>query len=177
MTKSTEGRGLPSEGIVETQYFTFGQSPNEMELECGEKLGPITLAYETYGQLNSQRNNAILICHALSGDAHVAGYHAGDKKPGWWDDMVGPGKGFDTQQYFIICANVLGGCKGSTGPSSINPETGKAYGLDFPLITIGDMVNAQWALVKSFGIEKLLAVAGGVYGRYADIGMVCQPSR
>jgi len=106
---------------VETQYYTFAHPPNELVLESGEKLGPITLAYETYGELNKDRTNAILILHALSGDAHVAGYHKGDRKPGWWDNMVGPGKAFDTNKYFVICSNVIGGCKGSTGPSSINP--------------------------------------------------------
>ena len=117
-------------GIVETQYFTFGQHPLELTLENGEKLGPITLAYETYGKLNAAKSNAILILHALTGDAHAAGFHDGEKSPGWWDSMVGPGKAFDTERYFIICSNILGGCKGSTGPSSLNPVTGKPYGLD-----------------------------------------------
>ncbi len=137
---------------------------DEMMLESGECLGPVQLAYETYGELNRAKTNAVLICHALSGDAHVAGYHKGERKPGWWDDMVGPGKAFDTEKYFIICSNVLGGCKGSTGPSSINPKTGFPYGLHFPLITIGDMVHAQRLLVEQFGIAKLLAVAGGSMG-------------
>jgi homoserine O-acetyltransferase len=149
---------------VETQYYTFAHPPNELVLESGEKLGPITLAYETYGELNKDRTNAILILHALSGDAHVAGYHKGDRKPGWWDNMVGPGKAFDTNKYFVICSNVIGGCKGSTGPSSINPATGKPYGLDFPVITIRDMVNAQRYLIDYLGIEKLLCVAGGSMG-------------
>ncbi len=149
---------------VETQYYTFAHPPNELILESGEKLGPITLAYETYGELNKDKTNAILILHALSGDAHVAGYHKGDRKPGWWDNMVGPGKAFDTNKYFVICSNVIGGCKGSTGPSSINPATGKPYGLDFPVITIKDMVNAQRYLIDYLGIEKLLCVAGGSIG-------------
>ena len=110
---------------METQYFEFAHSPDELILENGDKLGPITVAYETYGKLNAQRSNAILILHALSGDAHAAGFHKGDEKPGWWDEMIGPGKGFDTDKYFVICSNVLGGCKGTTGPSSINPKTGK----------------------------------------------------
>ena len=109
-------------------------------LESGEKLGPITLAYETYGVLNAQKSNAILVLHALSGDAHAAGDN------GWWDSLIGPGKGLDTNKYFVICSNVIGGCRGSTGPSSTNPKTGKPYGTDFPLITIGDMVNAQTSL-------------------------------
>jgi len=154
-----------SVGIVETQYYTFAEPPHEMELDSGRKLGPITLAYETYGELNEERTNAVLIVHALSGDAHVAGYHSPeDRKPGWWDDMVGPGKGFDTSRYFVICPNILGGCQGSTGPSSVNPATGKAYGLDFPIITVGDMVRAQKRLVEHLGIEKLLTVAGGSMG-------------
>ena len=154
-----------SVGIVETQYFTFAEPPHELVLESGKKLGPITLAYETYGELDADRSNAVLICHALSGDAHVAGFHsADDRKPGWWDDMVGPGKGFDTNQYFVICSNVIGGCMGSTGPSSVNPATGKPYGRDFPLITIGDMVCAQRELLRHLGIERLLSVAGGSMG-------------
>jgi homoserine O-acetyltransferase len=151
-------------GIVETQYYTFANSPSEMELESGEKFGPITLAYETYGKLNQERSNAILILHALTGDAHAAGFHPGDKDPGWWDNMIGPGKAFDTEHYFIICSNVLGGCKGSTGPASINPITGRPYGLQFPVITIKDMVNAQRHLIDYLGITKLLAVVGGSMG-------------
>ena len=146
--------------IVQTKYFTF----DELILENGEKIGPVTLAYETYGQLNSQRTNAVLILHALSGDAHAAGYHEGEKNPGWWDSMIGPGKAFDTEKYFVICSNVLGGCKGSTGPSSINPKSGKPYALDFPLITINDMVDCQKQLIDHLGIEKLLTVVGGSMG-------------
>jgi len=153
-----------SVGIVETQYFVFAYPPDELILESGKKIGPVTLAYETYGKLNAQKSNAILICHALSGDAHAAGFHQGEQKPGWWDDMIGPGKAFDTDKYFVICSNVLGGCKGSTGPSSINPKTGRHYGLDFPAITIGDMVNAQRHLIDYLGIDCLLSVAGGSMG-------------
>jgi homoserine O-acetyltransferase/O-succinyltransferase len=151
-------------GLVETQSFTFAQPPSEFVLENGQKLGSVTLAYETYGALNSQKSNAILILHALTGDAHVAGFHKGDKNPGWWDNMVGPGKAFDTDKYFIICSNVLGGCQGSTGPSSINPATGQAYGLDFPLISLVDMVNSQVRLIDHLGIERLLSAAGGSMG-------------
>jgi len=128
-------------------------------------LSPVTQAYETYGELSPERDNAILIFHALTGDAHVAGYHSPeDAKPGWWDLMVGPGKPFDTSKYAIICANVIGGCKGSTGPSDLDPETGKPYALHFPMVTIGDMVRAQKRLVEHLGIEKLLAVTGGSMG-------------
>jgi len=151
-------------GIVETRYYTFGYPPDELELESGTKLGPITLAYETYGRLNRARTNAILIVHALTGDAHAAGFHEGDKDPGWWDNMIGPGKAFDTDKYFVICSNVIGGCKGSTGPSSIDPKTGRPFGLSFPIITIKDMVNAQVRLMDHLGIERLLSVAGGSMG-------------
>jgi homoserine O-acetyltransferase len=153
-----------SVGLVETKYFTFAQPPAEMMLESGERLGPVTLAYETYGTLNSDRSNAILVLHALSGDAHAAGFHKGDRNPGWWDSMIGPGKAFDTEKYFVICSNVIGGCKGSTGPSSLDPKTNKPYGLDFPLITIGDMANAQEHLVRHLGIDILLSVSGGSMG-------------
>jgi homoserine O-acetyltransferase len=156
---ATEGLGL-----VETKYFTFASAPDELILESGEKLGPVTLAYETYGTLNGDKSNAILILHALTGNAHVAGFHQGDKDPGWWDNMIGYGKAFDLDKYFIICSNVIGGCQGSTGPSSINPKTKMPYGLDFPLITIKDMVDAQSHLVRSLGITKLLCVAGGSMG-------------
>ncbi len=150
--------------IVKTQYFTFGDSGHEFRLESGEKIGPVVLAYETYGELNSCKNNAILIEHALSGDAHAAGFHQGDDRPGWWNDLIGPGKAFDTDKYFVICSNVLGGCSGSTGPASINPKTNKHYALDFPVVTIKDMVNAQKHLIDHLGIDKLLTVAGGSMG-------------
>ena len=153
-----------SVGLVETRYFSFAFPPAEFILESGEELGPVTLAYETYGTLNATKSNAILILHALSGDAHVAGFHPRESQPGWWDNMIGPAKGFDTEKYFIICSNVLGGCKGSTGPSSLNPATGRPYGLDFPLISIKDIVSAQKHLVQHLGIEKLLCVAGGSMG-------------
>ncbi len=151
-------------GVVETQYYTFAEPPDELRLDGGQKLGPVTLAYETYGKLNADKSNAILVCHALSGDAHAAGLHAGDKDPGWWDSMIGPGKAFDTSKYFVICSNCLGGCKGSTGPSSVNPKTGKPYAINFPIITIGDMVDAQKRLIEYLGISKLLCVVGGSMG-------------
>ena len=154
-----------SVGIVETQHFTFGEGSNELVLANGQELGPITLAYETYGELNAAKDNAILICHALSGDAHVAGYHTPeDKSPGWWDVMIGPGHAFDTDRYFVICSNIIGGCKGSTGPASTNPKTGRPYALSFPVITVEDMVNAQRVLIDHLGIDELCAVVGGSMG-------------
>ncbi len=146
--------------ITETKYFTF----DKLILDNKEELKEVTIAYETYGRLNAQQSNAILITHAFTGDAHCAGYHEGDEKPGWWDNMVGPGKTFDTEKYFIVCSNILGGCQGSTGPSSINPKTGKEYGLDFPAISISDMVRAQKKLIDFLGIEKLFSIVGGSMG-------------
>lgn len=160
-SNSEMNRGV---GLVQTKYFDFALQPNELVLENGEKLGPITVAYETYGQLNDKRSNAILILHALSGDAHAAGFHRREENPGWWDNMIGPGRAFDTNKYFIICSNVLGGCKGTTGPPSINPNTGKEYGLDFPIISISDMVNVQKHLIDHLKIDRLLSVAGGSMG-------------
>lgn len=154
-----------SVGIVKTNYYTFALPPDELVLSSGKKLGPITLAYETYGILNKNKSNAILIFHALSGDAHAAGYNTkNDKKPGWWDIMIGPKKPFDTDRYFVICVNVIGGCKGSTGPSSINPQTGKPYALSFPILSIKDMIVPQKILLDYLGIEKLLCIAGGSMG-------------
>ena len=150
-----------SVGLVESQDFRF--APDEvLELDCGRRLRDVVIRYETYGTLNSDKSNVILVEHALTGDAHLAGYHTpNDKKPGWWEDMVGPGKPFDTNKFFIICSNILGGCSGTTGPGSINPDTGKPYHMDFPVITIADMVRAQKHLIDYLGIKKLLAVAGG----------------
>ncbi|MBP2030263.1 homoserine O-acetyltransferase [Methanohalophilus levihalophilus] len=133
-------------------------------LKGGDKLDEVTIAYETYGKLNDEKTNAILICHALTGDAHAAGHYSGGDDPGWWDIVIGPGKAFDTDRYFVICSNVLGGCQGTTGPSSINPSTGEPYGLSFPQITIEDMVNLQHALLQHLGISRLYAVAGGSMG-------------
>ncbi len=151
-------------GVVDTNYYTFARSPHEMALESGERLGPIVLAYETYGRLNRDRSNAILVLHALSGDAHAAGIRRGDNDTGWWDAMIGPGKALDTDRYFVICSNVLGGCRGSTGPSSADPGTGRPYGSDFPSVSIKDMVDAQRHLVDHLGIERLLSVIGGSSG-------------
>lgn len=154
-----------SVGLVEKEYFTFSEPPDSMVLESNARLGPITIAYETLGTLNEDKSNVILVLHALSGDSHVAGYYSQeDQKPGWWEIMVGPGKGIDTDKYFIICPNIIGSCMGSTGPSSINPATGNPYGFDFPVVTIGDMVRAQKALLDHLGIEKILTVIGGSIG-------------
>ena len=146
--------------IVETKIF---KSDEPVLLESGRELKHIEVAYETYGALNPQGDNAIHLLQALTGDAHAAGWHIGDKKPGWWNDMVGSGKAFDTDKYFVVCSNMLGGCSGTTGPNSINPETGKEYGLDFPVITIEDVVKVQKKLVDFLGIKKL-TVAGGSMG-------------
>lgn len=145
--------------VVETRQVQF----ESIALDSGATLAPVDVAYQTYGTLNASRTNAILILHAFSGDAHAAGIdHEG--KPGWWDNMIGPGKAFDTDKYFIICSNVLGGCRGTTGPASINPATGKPYGMSFPVITISDMVRLQKMLMDSMGIPRLLSVAGGSMG-------------
>ncbi len=145
--------------IVESNTARF----ESLSLDNGATLAGVEVAYETYGELNAAKSNAILVLHAFSGDAHAAGInHEG--KPGWWDNMVGPHKGFDTDRYFVICANVLGGCRGTTGPASINPATGCPYAMTFPVITIGDMVRLQKMLIDSLGIRRLLAVSGGSMG-------------
>jgi homoserine O-acetyltransferase len=145
--------------IVESNTARFDSLP----LDNGGTLSGVEVAYETYGQLNAAKSNAILVLHAFSGDAHAAGInHEG--KPGWWDNMIGPHKGFDTERYFVICANVLGGCRGTTGPASINPATGCPYAMSFPVITVGDMVRLQKMLIDSLGIRRLLAVSGGSMG-------------
>jgi len=146
--------------IVDTQSARFETLP----LESGATLSPVDIAYETYGTLNAERSNAILILHAFSGDAHAAGIGRDSGKPGWWDSTIGPGKAFDTDRYFVICSNVLGGCQGTTGPQSIDPRTGAPYAMTFPVITIADMVRLQKMLIDSLGISKLLAVAGGSMG-------------
>lgn len=153
-----------SVGLVRPQQFTFAET-EPFPLDSGANLGPVTLAYETYGRLNAARTNAILITHALSGSANAAGAHAADgAKPGWWDDCIGPGKAFDTDTFFVICSNVLGGCSGSTGPAQVDPATERPYGMRFPVVTIGDMVRAQIRLIDHLGIEQLLCVAGGSMG-------------
>jgi homoserine O-acetyltransferase len=135
-----------------------------ISLDGGTTLAPVDVAYETYGELNAEKTNAILILHAFSGDAHAAGISPETGKPGWWDNMIGPGKAFDTNRYYVICSNVLGGCRGTTGPSSINPDTGCPYGMSFPVITIRDMVRLQKMLIDHLGISRLLSVSGGSMG-------------
>jgi len=147
-----------------TAQKTLSHTVNEpLALDCGRTLPSHIIAYQTWGALNADKSNAILVFHALSGDSHVAGTHE-DGRAGWWDLMVGPGLAFDTNRFFIICANVLGGCKGSTGPSSMNPATDKAYAMDFPVVTINDMIRAQRPLLDVLGIQKLHAVTGGSMG-------------
>ena len=159
--------GPESVGLIVPQTVTFAEPPDEMPLDCGRRLGPITLAYETYGTLSPAADNAVLILHALSGNAHAAGWHApDDRKPGWWDIVIGPGKAFDTRRYFVVCSNILGGCKGSTGPASVNPATGKPWGLDFPMVTMADMVRAQARLADHLGIGRWLSMAGGSMGGF-----------
>jgi homoserine O-acetyltransferase len=135
-----------------------------LPLDCGRALTPVTVAYITHGTLNAERSNAVLVCHALTGDQFVASTNPVTGKPGWWVSLIGPGKPIDTDHFFVICANVIGGCMGSTGPADTDPATGKPYGLSFPLITIRDMVRAQKMLVDALGIEKLFAVIGGSMG-------------
>src|SRR6188474_2767993 len=169
-----------SVGTVETQYLDL---PKPLDLDCGRSLHPIRIAYETYGTLSPARDNVILVCHALSGDAHAAGFSktpppestrdgfaAEDRDGtsrrglGWWDGMIGPGKAFDTDRFFVVSTNLLGGCRGTTGPSSANPATGRPYGPDFPVITVADMVRTERAFLHALGIERLAAVAGGSLG-------------
>jgi homoserine O-acetyltransferase len=183
MTPSTapeSGLAAGSVGAVETLYLDL---PNPVRLDGGGQLHPVRIAYETYGELSPQRDNVIMVCHALSGDAHAAGFSkaaasvstrdgfaaddrdgAAGKGLGWWDGMIGPGKAFDTEQYFVISTNLLGGCRGTTGPSSLNPATGRPFGSDFPVITVADMVRAERAFLYELGIERLAAVAGGSLG-------------
>jgi homoserine O-acetyltransferase len=176
----TPTRTPGSVGSAETRYLDL---PQPVLLDCGRQLHPIRVAYETYGVLSPERDNVILVCHALSGDAHAAGFSEAStdestrdgfgaderdgtagKGLGWWDGMIGPGKAFDTDHFFVVSTNLLGGCRGSTGPSSIDPATGKAYGSDFPVITVADMVRTERAFLDVLGIERLAAVAGGSLG-------------
>lgn len=145
-----------------SKLVTFTGAP--LKLDGGTSLDTFQIAYETWGQLNADKSNAVLVCHALTGDQYVIGTNPVTKKSGWWETLIGPNKPIDTNKYFVICSNILGGCMGSTGPASLNPATGKPYGLDFPVITIGDMVNAQVRLIDHLGIDKLFAVIGGSMG-------------
>ncbi len=158
--------GTTQKLIIKPQSIVLAEKESErIQLDSGVFFGPVQVVYETYGTLNKDKSNAVLICHALSGDAHVAGYHSeDDSKPGWWDAMVGAGKHIDTNRFFVIASNVLGGCYGTTGPASINPKTGCPYGTDFPVVTIGDMVKVQKHLIDALGIPKLISVIGGSMG-------------
>ena len=161
-TASTEEQ--PGEiGLVQWHDFHYRDT---FVYDSGDSMSGFTVRYETYGKLNKEKSNAILICHALSGDHHCAGIHSlKDRKPGWWNNLIGPGKPVDTNKYFVICSNCLGGCQGSTGPTSTNPETGKPYNMDFPLVSIRDMVRAQYLLVtKGLGLDNIYAVIGGSMG-------------
>ena len=161
---------IQSVGIVQTKFYTIEE---KIQFESGVEFGPITVAYETYGTLNENKDNAILVIHALTGDAHAAGYHSeNDKKPGWWDDLIGPGKAFDTNKYFVICSNILGGCSGTTGPSAINPQTNRPYGTSFPVFTIEDTVKVMKKLLDFLKIKSLYSVAGGSMGGMQAIQFV-----
>jgi homoserine O-acetyltransferase/O-succinyltransferase len=163
-----------SVGWTEAKSIRLATKEEPFILEAGGSIGPVDVAYETYGELSSGKDNVILVEHALSGDAHVAGwdkksYYSGERqwlsrKPGWWDSIVGPGKAIDTEKFFVICSNYLGSCYGTTGPSSINPATGKPYGLTFPMVTVHDWVRLQSLLLEKLGIEKIYAVTGGSLG-------------
>ena len=172
-----------SVGLVTTKLAHIALPPGGLQLESGTVLPELTIAYEAYGTLNAAKDNVIFICHALTGDAHVAGYHSDDpKSQGWWEAMIGPGKGIDTNHFHVICANILGGCKGTTGPASINPATGTPFGATFPNITLGDIVQAHRLLMAHLGIERLYAIIGGSFGgmqvlewsiRYPDMPERC----
>jgi homoserine O-acetyltransferase len=151
-----------SVGLVTPQHKHF---EDPIELVCGKSLPGFDLVYETYGELNADRSNALLICHALSGDHHAAGYHSmEERKPGWWETAIGPGKPFDTNRFFVVCPNNLGGCKGSSGPNTTNPATGRFYGPDFPIVTVKDWVKSQALLMQTLGIDQWAAVIGGSLG-------------
>ena len=162
-TATRKRAGLTAQDALPCHYARFGPD-QALPLDCGRVLTPLQIAYETYGTLNSDKTNAVMVCHALTGDQFVAGKHPVTDKEGWWELMVGPGKPIDTERYFVICTNVLGGCMGTTGPSSLDPETGEPYGLAFPVITISDMVRAQVMLLDHLEIPDLLCVTGGSMG-------------
>jgi homoserine O-acetyltransferase len=177
MTRNRDRQDGPesrrSVGWVKAQTIRLADAANPLPLEIGGTIEPVDVEYETYGTLSPAKDNVVLVCHALSGDAHVAGWDADaeasgrtwrQRKPGWWDAVVGPGKALDTRRYFVVCANVLGGCYGTTGPSSTNPATGKPYALDFPMVTVSDWVQLQARLLDALGIQNLYAVLGGSLG-------------
>ncbi|HHI82423.1 MAG TPA: homoserine O-acetyltransferase [Rhizobiales bacterium] len=156
--------GASNEALNPSSPVIHFPADKPLFLDCQRELAPFSVAFQTYGQLNDDKSNAILVCHALTGDQYVANDHPVTGKPGWWQAMVGPGRPIDTNRFFVICPNVIGGCMGSTGPASINPETGKPWGLDFPVVTISDMVNAQVRLIDHLGIKRLFSVIGGSMG-------------
>lgn len=151
-------------GLVETSHVRLYTAETPLRLASGATLGPVDVAFETYGTLAADGGNAVFICHALTGDAHAAGFHRGARRPGWWDNLIGPGRPLDTDRFFVVCANLIGGCQGSTGPSSINPGTERAYGLEFPLLDMADFVTVHRALQRRLGIGRWLAVIGGSLG-------------
>ena len=153
-----------SVGVVQTQTARLFNPAAPLRLARGDVLQSVDVAYETYGTLNQDRSNAVLICHALTGDAHAAGFHEGDRRPGWWDNLIGPGRPLDTRRFFVICANLLGGCQGTTGPASIDPATGAPYGLTFPILMMSDLVAVHRALLRHLGVERLLLAVGGSLG-------------
>ncbi len=165
MVQSAVARQLGASQVDEPASLVARYGPDRpLVMDCGVDLAPWQIAYQTYGELNAARSNAVLVCHALTGDQHVANLHPVTGKPGWWETMVGPGRPIDTDRFFVICTNVIGGCMGTTGPASLNPATGKPWGIDFPVVTIRDMVRAQAMLVDHLGIDSLFCVAGGSMG-------------
>jgi homoserine O-acetyltransferase len=165
LTSAREAAPAPHEADAPHDSLLVRFGPDKpLKLDAGVELSPFQIAYKTYGTLNAARSNAVLVCHALTGDQHAASVHPVTKKPGWWETMVGPGRPIDTERYFVICPNVIGSCMGSSGPSSINLETGKPWGLDFPVVTVRDMVRAQAMLLDHLGIDSLFSVAGGSMG-------------
>lgn len=159
-----------SVGVTLTRSAVVFDGDDPLVLTSGAILPRVDVAYETYGRLNRDRSNAIYICHALTGDAHAAGYHEGADRPGWWDNMIGPGKAIDTDVWFVVASNILGGCQGTTGPSSIDPRTGAHYELDFPLLDMADFVSVHRGLARHLGIERFAAVVGGSLGGMQEIG-------
>ncbi len=161
--------------LVKRQSVELFSTENPLKLAGGQEIGPIRVAYEMYGTLSPAKDNAFFICHALTGDAHAAGrYNLDDRKPGWWDEFIGPGRGIDTDRFCVICANVLGGCQGTTGPSCIDPKTGEPYGLNFPFITIADIVHVHKELVSYLGIKKLAGAIGGSLGGMQVLEWIAQ---